>query len=58
MVYGAANSQANAGQNIMLVITLAIAIHMTIIKEGEGTGVLINHRHSVLSTKGKAAVAT
>ena len=42
----------------MLVITLAIAIHMTIIKEGERVGVAINHRHCIFSAKGEAAVAT
>ena len=41
----------------MLVVALAIAIHMTIIKEGEGVGVAIDYRHCIFSAKGEAAVA-
>ena len=58
LVNGAANAEAHARQNIVLVITLTIAIHMTIIKEGERVGVAINHRHCIFSAKGEAAVAT
>ena len=45
LVNGAANAQAQACQNAVLVVTLTIAIDMTIIKEGEGIGVSINHRY-------------
>ena len=42
----------------MLVITLTIAIHMTIIKEGERVGIAIDYRHCILSAEGEATVAT